>query len=277
MPAHPDASAAMPRPSVLAIAAHPDDIEFCMAGTLLRLAAAGWDLHCFNLSAGNLGSAGMNAARTIATRRREARAAAAALGATWHPPVARDLEILYGVDLLRRVAGVVRAARPRIVLTHSPQDYMEDHANTCRLAVTAAFARGMPNFASRPRRAAHEGPVTVYHALPHGLRDGLRRRVHAGLYVDTTRVHARKRESLACHASQKEWLDRSQGMDSYLATMDGLSAEVGRLSGRYRHAEGWRRHSHLGFSPDDGDPLSAALQTGCWTDPAYEAALDGEP
>lgn len=145
--------------------------------------------------------------------------------------------------------------------------------NTCRLAVTAAFARGMPNFTTRPRRKAADHPVTVYHALPHGLRDGLRRRVVAGLYVDTAAVHARKREALACHASQKEWLDRSQGMDSYLAAMDGFSAEVGRLSGRFRHAEGWRRHSHLGFSAEDSDPLSAALGTGCWTDPAHEASL----
>ncbi len=264
----------MPRPSVLAIAAHPDDIEFCMAGTMLRLAALGWELHYFNLSSGNLGSAGVGEARTIATRRREARDAARVLGATWHAPVARDLGIFYDAALLRRVAAVVRAARPRIVLTHSPRDYMEDHVNTCRLAVTAAFARGMPNFATTPRRPATGDPVTVYHALPHGLRDGLRRRVHAGLYVDTAGVHARKRAALACHASQKEWLDRSQGMDSYLATMDGFSAEVGRLSRRFAHAEGWRRHSHLGFSPDDDDPLMAALVHGCWLDKAYEKSLD---
>ena len=43
-------------PCALAIAAHPDDIEFVMAGTLLLLGSAGWDVHCLNLSAGNLGS-----------------------------------------------------------------------------------------------------------------------------------------------------------------------------------------------------------------------------
>ena len=41
--------------------------------------------------------------------------------------------------LLRRVAAVVRKARPRIVLTHSPEDYMEDHMNTCRLVVTVSW------------------------------------------------------------------------------------------------------------------------------------------
>jgi LmbE family N-acetylglucosaminyl deacetylase len=73
-------------------------------------------------------------------RRKESRAAARKLGATWHSPIARDLEIFYNDDLLRRVAAVVRKVRPTLVLTHSPQDYMEDHMNTSRLAVSGAFA-----------------------------------------------------------------------------------------------------------------------------------------
>ncbi len=248
-----------------------------MAGTLLRLQEVGWDIHCFNVSSGNLGSAEHDAVKTAAIRRREARAAAKALGATWHPPITRDLEIFYGDRLLRQVAAVVRIAQPRIVLTHSPQDYMEDHMSTCRLAVTAAFARGMPNYTTRPQRLANDAPVTLYHALPHGLRDGLRHRIAAGLYVDTTPVHGRKRAALACHASQKEWLDHSQGMDSYLVALDEFSAEVGRLSGGggWAHAEGWRRHSHLGFCGERDDPLRESLGDACRINGHYEAALDG--
>ena len=52
----------------------------------------------------------------------------------------------------------------------------------------------------------------------------------------------------------KQWLDQSQGMDSYLKAMDDMSAEVGRRSGQFNHAEGWRRHLHLGFSANDDDP-----------------------
>ena len=77
---------------------------------------------------------------------REARAAAKILGAHFHPSITNDLEILYNLELLRAVAAVIREVKPSIVLTHSPQDYMEDHMNTSRLAVTAAFTRGMPNF-----------------------------------------------------------------------------------------------------------------------------------
>ena len=261
-------------PAALAIGAHPDDIEFVMAGTLLLLRQAGWDVHYLNLSSGNLGSTARGAAKIVGTRRREARAAAKRLGATWHPPFCNDLEVFYETKTLRKLCAIVREVAPRIILTHSPQDYMEDHTNTSRLTVTAAFARGMANYRSLPARRPIESPVTIYHASPHGLRDPLRRRIVPGAFVDTTAVHDRKREALACHASQKQWLDASQGMNSYLTTMDEISREVGRLSGRFTHAEGWRRHSHLGFCDQRSDPLRDALADRCLINARYEQQLE---
>ena len=247
-------------PSVLAIAAHPDDIEFLMAGTLLLLRDAGWEIHCFNIARGNLGSMQFSEARTASLRRAEARKAAKLIGAQWHPPICNDLQIFYTDSALRQVCAVVRKCAPRIVLTHSPEDYMEDHMIASRLAVTAAFARGMPNYRTRPARKAISEDVTVYHALPHGLEDGLRRRIDPALFIDTTSVHSQKRAALACHASQKSWLDATQGMDSYLLAMDAFSRAVGEMSARFEHAEGWRRHAHLGFSREDSDPLTEVLK-----------------
>ena len=244
---------------VLAIVAHPDDIEFVAAGTLLRLREAGWQTHYLNLSGGDCGSTTSGPDETRATRAAEGRAAAAILGAEFHESLASDLCIFYEERLLRRLAAVVRRVRPRIVLTHSADDYMEDHMNTARLAVTAAFARGMPNFATDPPVEPSAGDVTVYHAMPHGLRDGLRRPVSPDLFVDTTAVQATKRRALAAHASQKAWLDVSQGMDSYLDSADDMARAVGRMSGRFACAEGWRRHLHLGLSAHDDDLLAAAL------------------
>jgi hypothetical protein len=63
-------------------------------------------------------------------------------------------------------------------------------------------------------------------------------------------------------------------MDSYLKTMDDLSRAVGRMSGAFEHAEGWRRHSHLGFSSTDTDPLAAALGVKHRINTAYEAQLE---
>jgi LmbE family N-acetylglucosaminyl deacetylase len=243
----------------IAIAAHPDDIEFVMAGTLLLLKERGWEIHYFNLSSGNCGSVRHNAAMTRRLRLGEGKSAAKILGAHFHAPITDDLEIFYDIKLLRRVAAVIREVKPSIVLTHSPQDYMEDHMNTSRLAVTAAFSRGMPNFVTTPKRAAIEGDVTVYHAMPHGHCDGLRQPITAELFVNTASVHATKLAALAAHRTQQEWLDVSQGMNSYLRAMEEASFAVGKLSRRFKHAEGWRRHSHLGFCNETSDPLRIAL------------------
>ncbi|MDP3071795.1 MAG: PIG-L family deacetylase [Opitutaceae bacterium] len=258
----------------IAIAAHPDDIEFTMAGTLCLLREAGIATHYLNVSTGSCGSLQWPAAKLRGIRRREGQAAAKILGATFHASRTDDLEILYTTPLLRWLTGVIREVRPTIVLTHPPQDYMEDHMNTCRLAITATFARGCPNFKTTPAgRPAWSGDATVYHAMPVGLQDSLRRRVAAGSYVDTTTVQKTKLAALACHESQHGWLQATQGLNSYLRTMEDTSRELGRLSRRFRHAEGWRRHSHMGFCAEGADPLRDALGKKYLVNAAYERDL----
>lgn len=56
-------------------------------------------------------------------------------------------------------------------------------------------------------------------------------------------------------------IHESQGLDAYLDTMKDMCAEMGRMSSKYEFAEGWRRHSHLGFCAEDYDPLSEILDT----------------
>ena len=267
----------MAKPAAIALAAHPDDIEFMMAGTLCLLREAGWRTHYLNVASGSCGSVVHGAAALRRIRRREARQAAAVLGAEFHESHTDDLEIVYELPLVRELAAVIREVRPTILLTHSPQDYMEDHTETCRLAVSAAFARGMPNFVTRPRRPAWRGDATVYHAMPHGFCDGLRRRIVPGAFVDTTTVQARKLAALACHESQHGWLQASQGMNSYLRDMERMAREIGRMSRRFRCAEGWRRHSHMGFCALEADPLRDALGKKYLVNRAYERGLAAKP
>jgi LmbE family N-acetylglucosaminyl deacetylase len=252
-----------------AIAAHPDDIEFMMAGTLLLLRDAGWQIHYLNVADGCCGSMKENAARTRARRRKEAQKAARILGAEFHESLVGDLEVFYEPKLVRRVAAIVREVRPSIVLTHSLTDYMEDHMNTARLAVTATFVRGMPNFATQPARKPAAGDATVYHALPHGLCDPMGRRIIPESFIDVSHVHATKLAALSAHRSQQDWLDVTQGMNSYLQTMEDLSRDVGRMSQKFEYAEGWRRHSHMGFCAAGADPLREALKKHHRVNPAY--------
>ena len=71
-------------PTAFAIAAHPDDIEFVMAGTMMLLKDAGYELHYMTIANGSCGSSELDAATIARIRRDEARAAAAYLGATFH-------------------------------------------------------------------------------------------------------------------------------------------------------------------------------------------------
>lgn len=247
-----------------AVAAHPDDIEFVMAGTLSLLGRAGYELHYMNIANGCCGSTTQPAAQTADVRRREAMAAAETIGATFHPSLVNDLEIFYDHATLQRLSAVMREVAPEILLVHAPVDYMEDHTNACRLAVSAAFTRGMPNYPTEPPSSAIEGPVTIYHAQPHGNRDPLGQLVRPGLFVDVGGVMEQKTAMLACHQSQQQWLDTSQGLNSYLAAMNDLAREVGQMSGRFEYAEGWRRHLHLGFCGPDDDPLADALAAHVW-------------
>jgi len=244
---------------VIAIAAHPDDIEFMMAGTLLLLKQAGCETHYLNVANGNCGSTEYAAKKLARMRAEEGKRAAKVLGAHFHPSLTNDLEIFYELKTLRRLAAIIREVKPTIVLTHSPHDYMEDHMNTCRLAVTAAFAHGIPNFKSVPGRPAYHDDVTLYHGMPHGLQDGLRRPIVPASFVNTTTVHKTKLAALAEHRSQQNWLDTSQGFNSYLAVMEEFSLALGRMSRKFKHAEGWRRHLHYGFASRELDPLADLL------------------
>jgi LmbE family N-acetylglucosaminyl deacetylase len=262
-------------PSVLAIGAHPDDIEFMMAGTLILLKDAGWEAHYMNIANGSCGTQSEDAAQIAARRRQEALDACRVIGAHYHESLTNDLEIYPTRELVAKVVATIRRVRPRILLLLSPTDYMEDHTNACRIWVTAAFARGMRNAPCDPPVPPIPEEAAIYHALPTGLRDPLRKRVRAGQYVDITPVMKTKRQMLAAHRSQKAWLDVSQGINAYLDVMEALSQETGKMSGAFEYAEGWRRHYHLGFSVADQDPLCEALGERCIVDRQYEESLEG--
>ena len=261
-------------PTVFALACHPDDIEFMMAGTLLHLKERGCDLHYMTIANGSWGTTQLRREEIIRTRRDEAAASAAKLGATFHESLVDDLDVFYDRKSLLRLIAIMREVAPDILLLQSPVDYMEDHQNSVRLGVSAAFCRCMMNAPCDPPTPPTFQDVAIYHCLPFGRIDPLRHLVRAERYVDVEPVMPQKRELLACHTSQKEWLDASQGYDSYLDSMTEADAEVALATeGRYRYAEGWRRRLHIGFASHEIDPLGDLLADVSWVDPAYEQEL----
>src|SRR4051812_601792 len=146
----------------LAILAHPDDAEFLCAGTLIRLAREhGWQVHIASMTPGDCGSTELPPERIAEVRRAEGARAAALIGATYHCVEERDLLVFYAERPLERVTRLLRTVRPRLVLTHSPADYMLDHEMTSTLTRAAAFAAAVPNF------LADRGLPTPLEHIPH--------------------------------------------------------------------------------------------------------------
>ncbi len=241
--------------TVLAVGAHPDDIEFMMSGTFMLLGEAGCTLHYMNVANGSNGTSQYSHDEIVRIRREEGIHAAQYAGAIFHESLVDDLEVYYEPKTLKRLSAVVREIAPDIILTHGPMEYMEDHSNTCRLVVTAAFSRGMMNFPVDPPTPVIEKDLCIYHAMPYGLTDGLRRPFIPEMFVDVESVMERKASMLAMHRSQKEWLDVSQGQDSYIHTMEDISRQMGGMSGLFEYAEGWIRHAHMGFCGPEDDPV----------------------
>lgn len=257
-------------PRAMAICAHPDDIEFVAAGTLLLLRERGFEIHYMNLLNGDCGSEVTSREDTARIREGEGRRAAAVLGATFHPSLCGDVVLTYDIGILHKLVAVVREVKPAIMLTHYLEDYMEDHMITARLVSSAVFARACRNFDSEPARDHWTGDCALYHAMPTGLCDRIRRRVRPGAYAGTTSVQDVKRKALESHESQRAWLDASQGMGCYVSAMDDMSEEVGRMSGRFKHAEGWTRHLYRGYTAVDQDPLVEILGDRYFVDPDFE-------
>ena len=101
---------------VLAVAAHPDDIEFLMAGTLIRLKDAGLEIHYWNLANGCYGSAKTDREETIRIREKESIESCKQLGATFHPSICDDLSVFYDRETLARVTSKIREIEPSIIL-----------------------------------------------------------------------------------------------------------------------------------------------------------------
>jgi bacillithiol biosynthesis deacetylase BshB1 len=217
---------------VLAVGAHPDDVELGCGGTLALLAASGRATGIVHLTSGEAGSRG-----SAEERRREAARAAEALGIA-------TLEILdCGDGGLRAdraeedaLIEVLRRLRPRLVLGPPPADRHPDHGRAHALTRAACFYAGLAK-RSAERGAPHR-PAALFCYLQHDLATPT-------FVVDVTTAWPRKMAALDAYRSQL-WPEPSSAQTSSLAeevlsNASGASTLVSshefRLSieGRARH------------------------------------------
>ena len=228
--------------AILAIHAHPDDIETLGAGTLALLAAAGHAVTLATLTAGEGGSTDTSPDETARIRKAEAAAAAAIIGAGYRCGDLPDLGVFSDDASRRRVTELIRWARPEVVITSSPADYHPDHEATSLLVRDACFAASVPNFRTGEATALETIPH-LYFMDPIGGRDreGVPVIPHFG--VDIEAVFPTKRDMLMAHESQVRWVARQHGIPDHAASLEKWARRRGRDFG-VAMAEGFRQYRH---------------------------------
>ncbi|MGE5110975.1 MAG: PIG-L deacetylase family protein [Acidobacteriaceae bacterium] len=259
---------------VLAIGAHPDDVEISCAGTLSLLKNAGFKVHIASMTLGDCGSKELSADSIRRQRRREAQDAASVLGVAYHYVGSNDF-CIFNDDLHnRRVTALLREVAPNIVLTHQPHDYMVDHEATSVLVRNACFYAPAPNYDSlafSPARATDSIPYLYYWDVMEGV-DIFGNPVAPQFYIDVTSEIDLKTAMLAHHASQREWLRTQHGMDEYIETMRNWGQKRGDQAAaiakrQVKYAEGFRQH--LGHAYPNDNILEKYLGNHVVSNPGY--------
>lgn len=218
--------------TVLAVGAHPDDLELLCGGTLARYAAEGHRVVMCHLSAGDRGSYVHTSDEIAAIRLGEAATAAGIIGAEHRSLGLSDAEI-DSRDREQRTAVIelVRDVGPDVVLTHSPDDYMGDHNETSRLVFECTFHATLPLLETASPAHGHV-PALYYMDTVTGLG------FVPTEYVDISAVIDTKRAALRAHASQLDWLRDHDGVD-FVQFMENSDRYRGQQSG-VAFAEGFR-------------------------------------
>ena len=173
---------------LLVFGPHPDDIEIGLGGTVARHAAEGVRVGLCDLTAGEMGSNG-----TVEERLAEAQEASAVLGAAWRVNLGlTDRAIGRGPDDARRVASLVRAARPRTVAIPHWADRHPDHVASSTFLTDAVFSAGLRKFDAQGE--AWKVERVCYYFINDGATPSF--------VVDVSAYYEVKRRALACHRSQ---------------------------------------------------------------------------
>lgn len=225
--------------TVLAVGAHPDDVEILCAGTLALLKEKGWEIVISTMTAGDCGSAKLNKEEISAIRIKEAKRSAKLLNSEYICLGNNDIFLFYDKPTLIKSINLIREVKPDLVITHSPEDYMIDHEVTSSLIRTACFSAGMKNIQTEEK---------PYYRVPHlYYMDALEGKnifggkIEPTMIVDISSVIDKKEEMLLMHDSQRSWLMEHHGIDEYIISMKNFSASRGEIIGS-KYGEGFKQH-----------------------------------
>ena len=148
---------------LLVVAAHPDDAEISVGGTLLHLARAGRKVGVVDLTRGEMGTRG-----TASDRARETEAANAILGLSIrHNLELPDSRVEATIEARERLAAIVREHQPDVLLAHHVDDLHPDHRKAGELARAAWYLSGLSRLASNAKASPAHRPKRLYHFMGH--------------------------------------------------------------------------------------------------------------
>jgi LmbE family N-acetylglucosaminyl deacetylase len=221
---------------VLAVGAHPDDLEIICAGTLARYRQAGHEVVMAHACNGDCGHFIIPPAELAAMRDAEAKAAAAIIEAeVLTLPDMGDGDIMANDPKARMgMVDIIRKARPDVIITHAPEDYMPDHVAVTELVFFASFFASVPHWKTEQDTPHHDKVPPIYYM------DTL---ASVGFmpeeYVDITDTLDIKAKMLECHESQLTWMREHDKIDM-VEFVTAMARARGLQSG-VRYAEGFRR------------------------------------
>ena len=185
--------------NILAIGAHPDDIESCCGGTLAKYVKQGHKVFCATATNGNIGSATLPMEEIAKIRKEEAKQAAAVIGAEYIC-LDYDDEMFFDSKQARLdFINLVRYCKADVILTHYPKDYNPDHELTSKIINDIAVM--IPIAKIKTKCEPYDKiPIIAYFEPVHG---------HGFIptvYVDITEEMETKREMCSKHVSQIQWM-----------------------------------------------------------------------
>ncbi|SDW06065.1 PIG-L deacetylase family protein [Paenibacillus sp. CF384] len=228
--------------NVLAIGAHPDDIEVFCAGTLLKYKQQGHDIFIALTTSGNIGSNEYESREAIAQAREEEQLEAAkVMGAQVRFMRFDDQGLQDTPETRRAVINAIRWANPDVILTNYPLDPSTDHAITGKIVSEVML--------SIPGKLipADEPPISKNPSLFYfGTAVGID--FMPEVYVDITDFYEQKKEALSKHTSQYAWMDvyQTHGLLDIMEITDKFRG----LQAGFVYAEAYRAFRIHGYMPN---------------------------
>jgi bacillithiol biosynthesis deacetylase BshB1 len=211
---------------ILAIFAHPDDMELCVGGTLLKMKALGYATGSLDVTRGEMGTRG-----TPESRADEADRAAQILKLDVRENLGLPDGRVFADDESRtKLVRVLRRLKPKVILTHQDADPHPDHNHIVQLVRESARLASM-------RKYDEEGGEKI--AVPNVAHNIFSRNVHSSFIVDISDFLDAKMEAIRAHSSQfydpnstepetrltaKTFLDELANRSRYFGSLIGVAA-----------------------------------------------------